>query len=242
MQGRLAHASSRGPTTGCPPDGYLFACRAARQHAAATTHAPPRSAAIESASARSRNRAAAWAHDLHQWRLYRLDHARNDGERHEIEAEYEQRLEGGPDFASYREGSSFAEPPLHELDAEGKRQCLAAFDAVREWSFKNRKPRGQSVSLRYREVLRFLLSMAGKFGRVYPALATIARACSCSVKTVSNALAWLRAWGFLSWQRRIKRVQTALGTAVRQTSNAYRLALSRICRGWRCGLFSWPRS
>ena len=42
----------------------------------------------------------------------------------------------------------------------------------------------------------------------FPKLATIARACSCSVKTVCNALAWLAAWGFLSWKRRLKRVPT----------------------------------
>jgi len=30
--------------------------------------------------------------------------------------------------------------------------------------------------------------MAGKYGRVFPALATIAAACACIGKTVSNAL------------------------------------------------------
>ena len=106
---------------------------------------------------------------------------------------------------------------------------MKAFDTCREWLWRNaRKAHGQGVSLRYREVLRFLLNMAGKFGRVFPALATIAAACSCSVKTVSNALSWLKTWGFLTWRRRIRRVQTGLGTMVRQTSNAYRIALSGL--------------
>ena len=78
------------------------------------------------------------------------------------------------------------------------------------------------------EVLRFLLNIGHRYGRIFPTLATIARACSCSVRTVCNALAWLAAWGFLSWQRRLKRVQTGLGVMVRQTSNAYRLALSGL--------------
>jgi hypothetical protein len=78
---------------------------------------------------------------------------------------------------------------MHQLDAGDKHQVLKAFDAVREWQWRNaRKAHGQGVSLRYREVLRFLLSMAGKYGRVFPALATMAAACACSVKTVSNAL------------------------------------------------------
>ena len=54
------------------------------------------------------------------------------------------------------------------------------------------------------------------------------RAPANSAKTLSKALSWLRAWGFLTWQRRICRVQTALGTAVRQASNAYRIALSGL--------------
>ena len=48
------------------------------------------------------------------------------------------------------------------------------------------------------------------------------------MKTVCNALAWLAAWGFLSWKRRLKRVPTGLGVMVRQTSNAYRIALSGL--------------
>ena len=75
---------------------------------------------------------------------------------------------------------------------------LKVFDQAREWMWRNgRKAHGQGISLRYREVLRFLLNMVGRFGRVFPALPTIAQACACSVKTVSNALAWLKLWGFL---------------------------------------------
>jgi hypothetical protein len=49
-------------------------------------------------------------------------------------------------------------------------------------------------------------------------------ACCCE-RTVANALQWLRLWGFLDWQRRLKRMPTRLGTVTRQTSNAYRLVL-----------------
>ena len=73
-----------------------------------------------------------------------------------------------------------------------------------------------------------MLSFAVKYGQVYPKLETIARLVRCSKRTVCNALAWLRLWGFLDWQRRIKRVVTRLGTMVRQASNAYRLKLSGL--------------
>ena len=116
-------------------------------------------------SARSRNRAGAWAYDLAAWREYRLATARNDRERQAIEAEYLARLEAGPDFASHRSGSDFSEPPLHQLDASERRKVLAAFDAVREWQWRNnRKAHGQGISLRYREVLRFLLNVGHSTG------------------------------------------------------------------------------
>jgi len=35
-------------------------------------------------------------------------------------------------------------------------------------------------------------------------------------------------FGFLDWQRRVKRVPTRLGTMARQTSNAYRLGLCKL--------------
>jgi len=38
----------------------------------------------------------------------------------------------------------------------------------------------------------------------------------------------IRSWGFLIWRRRLKRIATRLGTVVRQTSNAHRIALSGL--------------
>jgi Helix-turn-helix domain len=180
-------------------------------------------------SARSQNRAAAHAYDLAQWREYRLAMARCDVEREAIEAEYAKRLQDGPDFCHYRAHSDFSDPHGHELDKGGKQAMLTAFDQVRAWLYRNqRKPHGQAVSRVYREVLSVLLSFAVKYGRVFPSIATIAKLACCSERTVGRALIWLRMFGFLSWQRRIKRVPGQLGTIVRQTSNAYRLALSGL--------------
>ena len=39
---------------------------------------------------------------------------------------------------------------------------------------------------------------------------------------------WLKLFGFLAWQRRLKRTTTRLGSVVRQTSNAYELVLSGL--------------
>jgi hypothetical protein len=176
-------------------------------------------------SARSRNRAAAWRYDLEQWHQYRLAMARDDRERQSIEADYAARAAAGPDFASYHARSDFSEAHQHDIDRDGKAKILTAFDQVRSWLWRNcRQPHGQAVSRVYREVLAVLLSFAVKFGRAYPSHKTIAKLACCSERTVANALAWLRLWGFLTWQRRLKRVPTRLGT----TSNAYRIALKGL--------------
>ena len=126
-------------------------------------------------SARSRNRAAAWQHDLAQWRQYQI--ARAPDREAATNAEYEHQLAGGPDFTAYHVGSSFAEPPLHQITREDRVRALQAFDAVRAGLYRHcRAPRAQAVSQNYRHVYGVLLSYAVKRGRVYPCLETIAMA------------------------------------------------------------------
>ena len=72
------------------------------------------------------------------------------------------------------------------------------------------------------------LAPAPTLARSVDSQATIAKLACCSERTVANALQWLRLWGFLSWQRRLKRIAGRLGTVTRQTSNAYRLVLSGL--------------
>jgi hypothetical protein len=86
---------------------------------------------------------------------------------------------------------------------------LKAFDAVANWLYERRGKHGQRVSGHYRDVLKFLLSVGIRFGRVFPSYTKIAQAVQCSRRTVASALSWLKLWGFLDWKRRIRR--TAAG-------------------------------
>jgi hypothetical protein len=79
-------------------------------------------------------------------------------------------------------------------------------------------------SRNYRAVLDVLLGYAVRFGRVYPKLETIAREAVVSVRTVQNAIDWLRRFGFVGRVRRLVRERSRLGgVRCRQTSNAYRV-------------------
>jgi hypothetical protein len=178
-------------------------------------------------SPRSKNRAGAWAEDLGRWYAYHLGRTTTDAQRAEVDAEYQRRLEHGPDWQHYRAHSDYSAPHVHQLTAEDRRAALAAFDAVADWLYAQRTPgdHSQRVSGHYRDVFRYLLNTAMRFGQAFPSYTRIAERCQCSRRTVASALAWLRLWGLLDWQRRIRR--TAAGV-VRQTTNGYRLLVKGL--------------
>ena len=74
-------------------------------------------------------------------------------------------------------------------------------------------------------------------------LCPVPRMAMCSKSTVLNAIAWLELYGFIDKLRRIVRTTGLLGPRVRQTSNAYVLALpERSRRSRRQRLPLGPRS
>lgn len=176
-------------------------------------------------SARSKNRAAAWQHDLAQWRVYQISRMPSEARRAEIEIEYEKLLGAGPDFTAYHTGSSFVDPPVNVISREDRIRALAAFDVLRSALYRHcRSPRGQAISMHYRAVYGVLLTYAQRKGKVFPCLQTIAAAAMCSRTTVLRALDWLRLYGLVDRMRRLTRVRTALGSLqTRQTSNCYRV-------------------
>jgi Helix-turn-helix domain len=139
-------------------------------------------------------------------------------------------------------GGDESEPDCHDISEADKQRVLRAFDRLRYWLWRNtRRKRGQAVSRVYREVLSSLLSLAIKYrdkgGGVYPTQQRIAQMACCSVRTVSNALNWLRLWGFLDWKQRIKRHTKRCAGAwdrgmrfAQQTSNAYQLEVTGLAK------------
>jgi hypothetical protein len=209
--------------------------------------APARSPA-KVRSARSRNRAEAWAYDLARQRDYALAMTKSEAARAEVDAAYEADRAAGPDFTRYHAGSGFRDLlPEHQLDRSDRHRILVAFDVIRTGMFRHcRVPRRRTAakdagrapvlvggkvieqaaapSRNYRAVLDVLLRYAVRFGRVYPKLETIAREACVSVRTVQNAIDWLRRFGFVDRIRRLVRERGRLGAVrSRQTSNAYRV-------------------
>jgi hypothetical protein len=75
------------------------------------------------------------------------------------------------------------------------------------------------------DLLRTLLNMGRKRGRIYPALETLARCLRKDVSTIIEAMKRLIAAGFLTKHRRSIVVETPQGKRRRQDNNAYEVHL-----------------
>ncbi len=109
-------------------------------------------------------------------------------------------------------GSIFGAGPRIPLDREQRARFRALL-------LLNRRPGRLTLSASV--IGRILLDTLSEDGRLDPSHATIAARARVSIATVIRALAQLRAFGFVSWVRRL--VRTAW--RAEQTSSAYVLAV-----------------
>jgi hypothetical protein len=96
----------------------------------------------------------------------------------------------------WRRNSLFGNGPRHPLDREQRARFRFLARAHRA---------GRRISACAHDVSEALIRRLGTDGQLDPSHATIAADATCSVRTVQRALSALRAYGLLSWQRRIAR-------------------------------------
>lgn len=177
---------------------------------------------------RQTERAAGWRQQLARAFSYQYGRARTDAERSRLEALYEANHDR-PDFARIHRGSDFAEPPRRPFNAGEAREIMRQARSIERGTYASRE-KGQhggaigKSALRVLEVLLFVVWPTARRG-IYPSLAHLAAKCELSVRTLQTCLAVLKLMGFLDILRRMKRVQTELGTLVQQDTNAYTLHL-----------------
>ena len=112
----------------------------------------------------------------------------------------------------WHSNSIFGPGPRIPLDREQKARFRALLHI-------HRRPGRLTIAAAH--VGRILVDMLGQDGQLNPSHATIAARASVSITTVIRGLAQLRAFGFVTWVRRL--VRTAW--RCEQTSSAYALAL-----------------
>lgn len=114
---------------------------------------------------------------------------------------------------NFHKDSVFGDGPRVPLDRERRAQFRAKVRLQR---------RPGRLTIATAAVALVLVDMLGADGRLDPTIATLAALACVSVATVKRALADLKAFGFLWWQRRLVR-SSGTGWRAEQTSNAYML-------------------
>jgi len=171
---------------------------------------------------RTTKRAAEWRKDLHRAHGYLRSKA-GEEEGRALDAELEQRLAEGPDFARYRGGSDFRDAPVLHLDRNAIARIKTACHALDAAEWKDRAKGKHGGATPARCVLEALLwlSRPGKgLCLPYEAIAEAAHYCR---RTIADALQRLKRLGLITIHRRLKRIKTALGFKVVQDWNAYEL-------------------
>lgn len=136
---------------------------------------------------------------------------------------YEKEMEAGPDFARYHSRSDFRDAPRITLDRNGLARLRFLLAAIARNSWERREKGKQSglVTRTTLAVFETLCAIAIKHGRVFPSLARIATLACCCRNTVIAALKTLTALGFVTVQRRLRRLSRPLGPRAVQDTNAY---------------------
>jgi hypothetical protein len=173
-------------------------------------------------SPRSRNRAGAWSQDMARAHAYLRCQARTEAEQEAADRLYEEALRQGPDFTRYHSKSDFRDAPKLNIDRNAYARIMHALEMIERGTYRHSRAKGkQGLPRTAARVLKALLGLAMRFGRVYPSLVGLAQlACVCK-QTVVDCLSLLELYGFVVRHRRIKRVRTPLGFKVVQDTNAY---------------------
>lgn len=181
---------------------------------------------------RSTCKASQWSEATYRAYAYVSDRLRDPGQQADLAALLEQTIQAGPDFLRVRANATFAPVPIVAYSPEAAREIMRQAREIERESYASRAKGAHGgalgrMGLQLLEWFAFILwPKSGRFGMV-PSLAHIATASRMSRDTVVEAMKRLERFGFLTVQRRRRRVPTPLGVKVVQATNAYVLGLAK---------------
>ncbi len=181
---------------------------------------------------RAKGKAAQWREGVYRAWGYLAGRARDPGGRAQADELLEQALAEGPDFTKVRRSATFAPVPIIAYSPQAAREIMRQARQIERETYAARA-KGEHggglgrLGLQLLEWFAFTLwPKSGRFGMV-PSLAHVATGARMSRASVVEAMKRLEQFGFLTIQRRRKRVETPLGVKVTQAASAYTLGLAR---------------
>jgi len=181
---------------------------------------------------RSTRKAADWTRGIYRAHSYLAPRIRDPGQRAELDALLERTIEAGPDFLRVRVNADFKPVPIVAYSREAAVEIMRQAREIERETYATRA-KGEHggaigrMGLQLLEWFAFILwPKSGRFGMV-PSLAHIAGGARMSRATVVEAMKRLELFGFLTVNRRRKRVETLLGFRVVQDTSAYVLGVAK---------------
>ncbi len=181
---------------------------------------------------RDRRRARDWHQAVGRLTAHRLEHARTEADRADIERDHEAEIDRGPAFAKVRR-RSHDDTPAAIKDRNDIVRILMLFGQIEIEAHRRDKAWARHQNMRVkrtiprtaRPVLAALAGLAKKHESVFPSLERLAALAGCCPRTVTTALATLGRIGVVARGRRRKTIVTSYGRRTVQNSNAYVLIM-----------------
>jgi hypothetical protein len=155
--------------------------------------------------------------------------ARTDADVERAERTYEAKIAQGPDWMRYRGDSKLMDVPEVRITSKDFGAILSAPDKIEQAACRSPAsiPRAVLTALKgdgLRRMLKYMLGLAIKHGRVFPSLIGLAkRAAFCAKGTLIRILDAAIELGFVTKHRRIETIETKDGRKTCQANNAYEI-------------------
>jgi len=180
---------------------------------------------------RSTGKAAQWSAGIYRAYSYLSARIREPWQLAELDRQFEQTVEEGPDFLKVRREAEFRPVPVIAYNAAAAAEIMKQAREIERETYKSRAKgkHGGGIGRMAMQLLEwFCFGMwpRSPYG-MFPSLAYIAEGARMSRETVTEAMKTLELFGFLTVTARRKRIQTPFGPKQVQDTNCYVLSLAR---------------
>ena len=180
---------------------------------------------------RATQKAAQWSAGIYRAYLYLTTRIREPWQLAELDKQFQQTLEDGPDFLKVRREAEFIPVPVIAYNKDAAREIIRQAREIEHETYKCR-PKGKHgggigrMGMQLLEWFCFVMWPMARYG-MFPSLAHIAEGARMSRETVTEAMKTLELFGFLTVTPRRKRIQTPFGVKQVQDTNCYVLNLAK---------------
>ena len=180
---------------------------------------------------RATQKAAQWSAGIYRAYLYLTTRIREPWQLADLDKQFEQTMEDGPDFLKVRREAEFIPVPVVAYNKDAAAEIMKQAREIEKESYKCR-PKGKHgggigrMGMQLLEWFCFVMWPMARYG-MFPSLAHIAAGARMSRETVTEAMKTLELYGFLTVTSRRKRIQTPFGVKQVQDTNCYVLNLAK---------------